>query len=251
MGRLDGKVALVTGGAKGIGAGCVRMMVAEGARVMITDIDDASGEALAGELGAAARYCSHNTTNEAAWRRAIDATVEAFGRLDVLVNNAGTGLEQDIERQSTDDFRRIMAVNAEGVYLGCKLAIEVMKKNGGSIINMSSVYGLRGSADAPAYSTSKGAVRLLTKSVAAYCARERNGIRCNSVHPGHIDTPLLEESFQMAEDPAMIRQAVTDLHPIGRLGHTDDVAYGVVYLASDESDFVTGSELVIDGGFML
>ena len=256
MERVAGKTILITGGASGIGAACARMLVAEGANVVLTDIDDSAGKALAMALGSQARYARQDVRDEAAWDAVIETTVQTFGRLDVLINNAGIAEDGPIEEQSLEDWRTLMAINNDAVFLGCKAAITAMKNNaqqgrGGSIINMSSVHGIKAAAYAPSYSASKGAVRLLTKAVAQYCAQLGYGIRCNSVHPGYVMTPLLEKAFERSENGKAMYQMIVDQHPLGRLGTPEDVAHAVVYLASDEAAFVTGSELVIDGGYLL
>ncbi|MFN3233271.1 MAG: glucose 1-dehydrogenase [Alphaproteobacteria bacterium] len=251
MGRLDGKVALVTGGASGIGAAVCLSMVSEGAQVLITDIDDNKGGSLASALGNSAVYAHQDVRSENDWRRVIEKVGEAFGALNVLVNNAGVGGGGGMEEETLEGWRAVMAINSDAVFLGCQQAIAAMKDTGGTIINISSVYGLKGGAFAPAYSASKGAVRLLTKSVALYCAGQGYPIRCNSVHPGYVETPLVTDAFDKSGDPEGFRKMVLDQHPLGRLGRPDDIAPAVVYLASDEAAFVTGSELVVDGGFML
>jgi 3(or 17)beta-hydroxysteroid dehydrogenase len=249
MNRLDGKVCLITGGASGIGRGSARKLVAEGARVVIADRNVEGGAAVAAELGAPHRFEPLDVTDEAAWTRVVEATVAAFGRLDVLVNSAGIAVWGNIERLSLAEWRQQHAVNADGTFLGCRAAIGAMKTTGGgSIINLSSVAGLIGVADAAAYCSSKGAVRLLSKSVALHCARAGYNIRCNSVHPSFIDTPMVDSVVEGAKDQAKMRAMVERAAPLGRLGHVDDVANLIVFLASEESKFITGSELVVDGG---
>ena len=249
MNRLDGKVCLITGGASGIGRGSARKLVAEGARVVIADRNVEGGAALAAELGAPHRFEPLDVTDEAAWTRVVEATVTAFGRLDVLVNSAGIAVWGNIERLSLAEWRQQHAVNADGTFLGCRAAIGAMKTTGGgSIINLSSVAGLIGVADAAAYCSSKGAVRLLSKSVALHCARAGYNIRCNSVHPSFIDTPMVDSVVQGAKDQTKMRAMVEHAAPLGRIGQVDDVANLIVFLASDESKFITGSELVVDGG---
>jgi 3(or 17)beta-hydroxysteroid dehydrogenase len=249
MARLDNNVALVTGAASGIGRGCARRLAAEGARVVLADRDIEGGTAAANELGSPHLYAELDVTDEDGWTRVVELTVATFGRLDTLVNAAGIAIFADIERITLEDWRRTNAVNSEGVFLGCRAAIRAMKASGGgSIINISSVAGLIGEADAPAYCASKGAVRLLTKSVALHAARRGYNIRCNSVHPSFIDTPMVDALVDGAPDPAKMRAIVEKAAPLGRIGEVDDVAHVVVYLASRESAFVTGSELVVDGG---
>jgi 3(or 17)beta-hydroxysteroid dehydrogenase len=249
-GRVEGKVALVTGGASGLGAASVRMLVREGARVAITDLNEAGGQALAKELGEAARFWRLDVTREEDWISVVDAVLATFGRLDVVVNNAGMGIAKDVESLSLQEWRLVHAVNGDGVFLGCKHGIRGMRQSGarGSIINMSSVAGLVGVAGFPAYSSAKGGVRLLTKSVALHCAQKGYGIRCNSIHPGYVDTPMVSQLASLSGDEAKGRERMAKGIPLGRLGHPDEVAYAVVYLASDESSLMTGSELVLDGG---
>lgn len=249
MNRLDGKVCLITGGASGIGRGCARKLAAEGARVVVADRDVHGGAAVAAELGAPHRFEPLDVTDEAGWARVVEATVAAFGRLDVLVNSAGIAVWGNIERLSLAEWRQQHAVNADGTFLGCRAAIGAMKTTGGgSIINLSSVAGLIGVADAAAYCSSKGAVRLLSKSVALHCARAGYNIRCNSVHPSFIDTPMVDIVVGAAKDQAKMRAMVEHAAPLGRIGQVDDVANLILFLASDESKFITGSELVVDGG---
>jgi 3(or 17)beta-hydroxysteroid dehydrogenase len=242
MARVKDKVAIVTGAASGIGRGCARRLVDEGAIVVCTDRDE-RGADVAKELGAT--FQKLDVTDEAGWQRVVDETVRAHGRLQILVNAAGVAVWGDIERTTLEQWRFVNAVNSEGTFLGCRTALGAMKATGGSIVNISSVAGLVADADAPAYCASKGAVRLLTKSVALHAARKGYNVRCNSVHPSFIDTPMVDAVC--AANPKM-RAAVEKAAPLGRLGEVDDVAYMVVYLASDESKFVTGAELVVDGG---
>jgi 3alpha(or 20beta)-hydroxysteroid dehydrogenase len=247
MGRLDGKVALISGGAKGQGAAETRLFVREGAKVVFGDIQDDDGKKVEAEIRAAGGdvvYVHLDVTREADWRAAVATAVERYGKLDVLVNNAGILLRAKIEDTSEADWDRIMAVNAKGVFLGTKCALPAMRKaGGGSIINISSTAGLVGAPGGTgAYTATKGAVRLFTKATAIQHAREN--IRCNSVHPGPIVTDMIKD---MLGNPAAWEQRLRRL-PMGRAGTADEVAYGVLYLASDESSYVTGSELVIDGG---
>jgi 3(or 17)beta-hydroxysteroid dehydrogenase len=242
MARVQDKVAIVTGAASGIGRGCARRLIAEGATVVCTDRDE-RGAQVAAELGATFRRL--DVTDEAGWQAVVDETVRVFGRLQILVNAAGVAVWGDIEKTTLEQWRFVNAVNAEGTFLGCRTALGAMKATGGSIVNISSVAGLVADADAPAYCASKGAVRLLTKSVALHAARCGYNVRCNSVHPSFIDTPMVDAVC--AQSPKM-RTLVEKAAPLGRIGEVDDVAHAVVYLASDESKFVTGSELVVDGG---
>ncbi len=249
MHRLEDKVAIVTGGASGIGRGCALRLAAEGASVVIADRDEVAGQAVAAELGGRHLFLPLDVTQEADWDRVVAETTRVFGRLDILVNGAGVAIFKDLEHTTLEDWRFVNGVNSDGVFLGCRAALPAMKASGGgSIINVSSVAGLIGVADAPAYCASKGAVRLLTKSVALYAARQGFNIRCNSVHPSFIDTPMMAAVVAQATDPAKARRQFERAAPLGRLGQVDDVANLVVYLASDESRFVTGAEIAVDGG---
>jgi len=245
MGRLDGKVALISGGARGQGAAEARLFTREGAKVVFGDILDVEGKQVEADIRAAggdATYVHLDVTNESSWRAAVDTAVRLYGTLHILVNNAGIYIRKRIEETTEDDLDQIMAVNVKGVFLGTKQAIPAMRRaGGGSIINISSTAGLVGNPNgSPAYTATKGAVRLFTKATAVQHAKDH--IRCNSVHPGPIDTDMLKEAAGGLEQT--YRQRV----PLGRFGTVEDIAYGVLYLASDESSFVTGSELVIDGG---
>lgn len=246
--KLTGKVALISGGARGIGAHTARLFAAEGAKVVMGDILDDLGRALEAEIdraGGKAAYVHLDVTQEQSWREAVDATVGRFGGLDILVNNAGVSGSGRVEDVTLDEWNRVMAVNSTGVFLGTKVAIPAMRNSGGgSIVNISSQLGLVGTEiSSPQYQSSKGAVRLLTKTTAMQYAKE--GIRANSVHPGPIETPMTEVR---RADPAMHTLMLSRI-PLGRFGVPDDVAKGVLYLASDDASFVTGSELVIDGGW--
>ena len=244
--RLENKVALISGGARGMGAAEAKLFAREGARVVIGDLlaeDGRRTEAEINENGGECLFVRLDVTDESSWREAVDATVARFGKLDVLVNNAGIYRTERVEETSGELWDQVMEINSKGVFLGTKHAIPEMRKSGGgSIINISSVAGLVGNTMSAAYTASKGAVRLFTKSTAIQHARE--GIRANSVHPGTIETPMTADL--LAQEA--YRQNRMERTPLGRLGRPEDVAYGVLYLASDESSFVTGSELVIDGG---
>ena len=245
--RLENKVALISGGARGMGVAEARMFAREGAKVVIGDVLEAEGrqvEAQINEAGGECVFVLLDVTQESQWQHAVETAVARFGRLDVLVNNAGIVLRGILEDTSAEDWDKVMDVNAKGVFLGTRAAISEMKKSGGgSIVNISSISGIVGQSDIqPVYNASKGAVRIFTKSAAIQYAKE--GIRINSVHPGSIDTPMGGDRLN---DPELQRQA-NERTPLGRTAHPDEVAYGVLFLASDESSFMTGSELVIDGG---
>jgi len=244
--RVAGKVALISGGARGIGGASARLLAQEGAAVVIGDLLEEEGrktEAQINEAGGRALFVPMDVTSEDDWRRAIDAAVTAYGKLDVLVNNAGISGRFTVEDTTVELWDKVMSINAKGVFLGTKLAIPVMRQaGGGSIINISSIYGLVGSDSGASYHASKGAVRIFTKSAAIQYAKD--GIRVNSVHPGFVDSPLTESYHAQPE----IREARVAATPMGRMGLPEDIATGILYLASDESSFVTGSELVIDGG---
>jgi 3(or 17)beta-hydroxysteroid dehydrogenase len=245
---------LLSGGASGIGAATARLVVREGGKAVVADRDEAKGRALAEELGEAALFVPLDVTDEAAWTKAVAATVEVFGGLHGLLNAAGVGVRNSIEDCTLADYRRVNDVNSMGTFLGCKHAIPAMartiKERGGagSIVNISSVLGLRGASYAMAYCASKGAVRSLTKNVALHCAQMKYGIRCNSVHPGYIDTPMIAPRLSATVDNMSGRQWLEELHPLGRLGTAEEVANMILFLLSDESAFSTGSEFVCDGG---
>ena len=249
MRRLEGKTALVTGAASGIGLQTSIRLAEEGTRVMMTDINLEEGLQQAEKLGANATFLKLDITEEEEWISVLDETVKRFDCLDILVNSAGMVLIADVEQITLEDWRKVHAVNLDGTFLGCKHGVRVMKEFGaGSIINLSSVSGMIGGFNLAAYNSSKGAVRMLTKSVALHCARAGYGIRCNSIHPTFIETPMLESMIRDSPDPEKARQTLVRQVPLRRIGKPDDVANMIVYLASDESTFVTGTEMVIDGG---
>ena len=252
MPRVDKKTVIVTGGASGIGAETARLIVREGGKAVIADLNEAAGTALAAELGASALFCRLDTTVEAEWEACIAADTDARGvdhAVQAAVALQGGG---DVEEVSLEDFRRVYCINGLGVFLGCKHGVLSMKANPadrpGWIVNISSVLGLRGMGRAPAYAASKGAVRLLSKNVAIHCGTMGYPIRCNSVHPGWIDTPMIAPRLAMTIDNMNGRQYLEGLHPIGRLGRPEEIARLNLFLISDESSFSTGAEFVADGG---
>jgi NAD(P)-dependent dehydrogenase (short-subunit alcohol dehydrogenase family) len=248
MGRVQDKVALVTGGASGIGLATCELLAAEGARIVIGDVDRAAGERAVAAIGPRASFHPLDVTREEDWIAVTDAIVRDLGRLDILVNNAGVVLLKDVEATTLAEWRGLMAVNHDGVFLGCKHAVRVMKERGGAIVNMSSVAGLIGHPALAAYCASKGGVRLLTKSVALHCARRGYGIRCNSVHPSFVDTPMLAGMLALTDDPARTRSGWSAAAPLGRLARPEEVARTSLFLASDDSAFTTGAEIAVDGG---
>jgi cyclopentanol dehydrogenase len=244
-GRLTGEVALITGAARGQGEAEARMFAREGAQVVLADIREELGQRVVRDLGAQATFVRLDVSQEADWQQAVETTVKTYGKLTILVNNAGIGLIEDrgIEETSMETWHKTLAVNLTGVFLGMKYAIPAMRQaGGGSIVNISSIAGIIGGGTLPAYHASKGGVRILTKTAAIQYAQEN--IRVNSVHPGGVDTEILSPFG------AEWKQAVTRAHPMRRIATSDEIAYGVLYLASKEASFVTGTELVIDGGFI-
>lgn len=247
MGRVEGKVCIVTGAASGMGRADAIRLAKEGARVVITDLNERDGQAVADEIGANAVFVKHDVSSEADWQRVISTAVDTFGRLDVLVNNAGMMVLGSVVDCSLEDYQKVMRVNSDGVFLGCKYAIPAMEAcgNGGSIINMSSVAALHGMSFVAAYSASKGAVASLTKSVALFCRERRNGIRCNSIHPDGVKTPMVYKvaTGQETASREEIESLSTEANP---MCEPEDIAALVLYLASDESSFVNAAEMLID-----
>jgi len=248
MPQLTGKVGIITGAASGIGAATARLLAREGARLVLTDLDDVAGERLAAETGSL--YLHHDVTDESGWPTVVAAAEKTLGRLDIMVANAGIGIMGPAIEMSLSDWRRQMAINVDGVFLSVKYCIPAMRRAGygGSIVMLSSVAGLRGSAGLAGYSATKGAVRLFAKSMALECAQAGDGIRVNSVHPGIIATPIwgkLPPGANAPLDPDKIAAASV---PLGKAGQAEEIASGILFLASDQSSHMTGSELVIDGG---
>lgn len=246
--RLADKTALITGGSSGLGTEMARRFVAEGASVIIADIDADNGQALAAELGNKASFALLNVTQEGDWQRAMDQA----GVIDIVVNNAGITTMGSIEELTLDQFRHEFEVDVVGVFLGCKYAVAKMKTNpkrtGGSIINMSSLAGVRATGSLTAYNAAKAAVTHMTKSVAMHCATNGYGIRCNSIHPGVIHTPILDKVLAQVPNPDEVYAGWVATHPIGRIGTPAEIAAMAVYLASDEAGFTTGAEFRVDGG---
>ena len=251
MDRVKGKVAIVTGAASGLGRAQALLLEREGAKVVLTDINEAEGNKVAEEIGqegGKAIFIKHDVSSEPDWIDVIGKTLSEFSMLNVLVNNAGVIIFKNIQETTLEEWRWVISVNLDGVFLGTKYSMEAMKKSGGgSIINLSSTAGIVGTLDTSSYHASKGGVRIFTKAAALECSKAGYdyNIRVNSVHPGVIKTPMTMDLLEDEES----RKEVTDWHPIGHVGEPEDIAYGVLYLASDESKFVTGSELVIDGGW--
>ena len=246
MGRVEGKVAIVTGAASGMGRADALLLAEEGARVVVTDVNETDGRTLAGLIGDNALFIRHDVTDEAGWVAVVSETVAHFGRLDILVNNAGLMTMGSVVDTDLDAYRKTNAVNNEGVFLGCKHALPAMESSGGggSIINMSSVAALQGMSFIAAYSASKGAVAALTRSVALYCRERKNGIRCNSIHPDGVKTPMVVK-VATGRDTAT-QEEIDAMGQDGSMCEPEDVARLVLYLASDESHFVNGTEMRID-----
>lgn len=255
MPRLENKVALITGAASGFGRASAALFVAEGARVILTDRNLADGEAAAHALGDAARFLPLDVTQEDQWQAAIAGIRDHEGRLDILVNNAGIGLHRNVTEMTLAEWRLVQAVNSDGVFLGCKHAVPLMRRpapdkpaGGGSIVNIASVAGKVGAPQMAAYCASKGAVTLFTKALAVEAAYGRWNIRVNSVHPAYVETALVRAHIDSSPEPDRTRKFLERLQPVGRMGTVDEVANAILYLASDESSFTTGSELLVDGG---
>ncbi|MEO0466109.1 MAG: SDR family oxidoreductase [Pseudomonadota bacterium] len=253
MGRVSGKFAFVTGGAQGLGAATAKMLAREGAKVTVTDINGAGAEAVAGSINSefgegVAHAFTHDVTDETQWQDILKSAHDAMGGLNVLVNNAGIGSMGSVEDETLEMFQKVNAVDVDSIFLGCKYAIPLMRDHGlGSIINISSIAGIIASYNYISYNTAKAAVRHMSKSIALHLARTGGKIRCNSVHPTFIDTPILDGvAAKFGREQAL--EKLGRQIPLGRVGEPDDIAYAVLYLASDESKFMTGAELKVDGG---
>lgn len=250
-GRVAGKVAVITGAASGLGAESARRLAREGAALVLSDLAADAGEALAEAIagtGAEAVFVTHDVADEAQWAAVVKTAVDRFGRVDVLVNSAGVGAGEPLMEMTLESWRRILSINLDGTFLGMRAVAPVMAQGGGgSIINLSSILGKVGQPGAAAYCASKGGVLMLSKAAALEWAPA--GIRVNSVHPGYIDTPMVSGAIQRSENGNELRDLLISRHALGRLGVPREIADGIVFLASDESSFMTGSELVIDGGY--
>lgn len=250
MGRIEGKIAIVTGGAQGLGEAAVKRLTEEGAQVVLSDLDVTVGAATAAKYGA--MFVAHDVREEGHWEKLMADALAKYGKLDILVNNAGIFTNCPVDETPLEDFRRVIDINLTGCFLGCKHGVRAMKQNhdgagGGSIINLSSVTGLRGQMGGAAYTSSKGGVRLLTKTVAVENAARQ--IRCNSIHPGTMYTPMVEALFEAAGEAApAVREQIQNQTPMGRMGEANDIADMVLFLASDDSKYITGAEMVVDGG---
>lgn len=251
MNKLHDKVALVTGAASGIGAGIARRFIADGATVMLTDINDAAGAALADELGPRAAYLSLDVREEAAWQAAIAEVERCWGGLDILVNNAGISFPAHIEAATLDDWRNHMRVHGEGAFLGCKYGVASMKKRGGgAIVNVSSVESIRPGPLFVAYGAAKAAQDAVTKTVALHCGEQGYKIRCNSVHPAATRTPNLQQYLDASPEPARLEAIYAGMQPLNRIAEVAEIAAAVAFLASDEASFMTGHQMYVDGGVL-
>lgn len=248
--RVAGKVCVVSGGARGLGLAAAEALLAEGAKVLITDIDKAEGQKQAGRLGEHAAFAVHDATDETAWNTVLDGAIERWGRLDVVVNNAGIAVIADIEKSTLDSWQRTLDINLTGVYLGTQAAIARMKSTQGSIVNIASIEGICGEPEIPAYNATKGGVRIFSRSAAIHCARSGYKIRINNVCPGFADTQMVSGalSIMAAQDAEAFAARQLSRIPMGRFAEPSEIAAAVLFLASDESSYVTGSDLVVDGG---
>jgi 3(or 17)beta-hydroxysteroid dehydrogenase len=251
MGRVEDKIILLTGGAMGLGKAATKRLVEEGARVIITDHNAEAGAATAAELGENVEFLEQDVTDPGRWPEIIAHVEAEYGRLDVLVNNAAVTVFGSIADVSYEDFRRCYNVDVDSIFLGCKSAMALMSRTGGSMINFSSAAAINASADLVAYNSAKAAIPMLTKSIALYCAREKNGIRVNAVLPGTIMTPNVQTVIDGTPNPGETAELFALAQPVGHMGEPDDIAHLIVYLASDESKFATGAAFAVDGGLSI
>ena len=254
MDRVKNKVAIVTGGASGLGKSSAILLAREGAKIVITDVDDENGTKVVQDIkndGGEAIFIKQDVSKEEEWKMVIETTIKTYGKLHIVANSAGIGIGGTVEDLTLDDWKNLIDVNLHGTFLGTQYGIKGMKETGegGSIINFSSIEGLIGDPNLPAYNASKGGVTIFTKSAALHCAKQGYKIRVNSIHPAYIWTPMVENFLKAQGNVEEGKKQLESLHPVGHLGEPDDIGDGVVYLASDESKFMTGSELVIDGGY--
>ncbi|WP_422344762.1 glucose 1-dehydrogenase [Parasphingorhabdus sp.] len=251
MGRVQDKIILLTGGAMGLGEAAAKRLIAEGARVIITDHNIEAGQKTAAALGENAEFLEQDVTDPNRWTEIIAEIEARYGRLDVLINNAAVTVFGSIADISYEDFKRCFTVDVDSIFLGCKSALPLMSKTGGSIINFSSAAAISASADLAAYNSAKAAIPMLTKSIALYCAREKNGVRVNAVLPGTILTPNVQSVADASPDPDALLEQFALAQPVGHMGEPDDIAHLIVYLASDESKFATGAGFAVDGGLSI
>lgn len=251
MSRVGNKIALITGGASGIGAETARLFCEEGAQVVIADIDESAAAALAAELGPAASACRLDVTDEASWQQAMTQVRDQHGRLDILVNNAGVSIPSTIEEATLEHWHQVQAINSDSVFLGCKHGLHLMKETtrAGCIVNLSSTLATRPQAPYTAYNASKASVWATTRTVALHCCEQGYPIRCNSVHPGATHTPMMQAYLDAAEDPEEMMAMFAANHPMNRVGQPRELALAILFLASDEASFITGVALPVDGGF--
>ncbi len=251
MGRVQDKIILLTGGAMGLGEAAAKRLIAEGARVIITDHNIEAGQNTAAALGENAEFLEQDVTDPNRWVEIIAEIESRYSRLDVLINNAAVTVFGSIADISYEDFKRCFTVDVDSIFLGCKSALPLMSKTGGSIINFSSAAAISASADLAAYNSAKAAIPMLTKSIALYCAREKNGVRVNAVLPGTILTPNVQSVADASPDPDALLEQFALAQPVGHMGEPDDIAHLIVYLASDESKFATGAGFAVDGGLSI